>query len=249
MAKKGFYPATLRTTLLGDVGFEWQLRRSFENSKKCGGLSSSAHADLVMAIECILVGLNEPATHLLEKARTWAGAALSSDSEIPGWLTFETLALCEWILSNHHDERMYQNLTDEHYRMATTQGVADDAVSVSLALPSFVDAGDYKRALELFERTRKLAEPDSLDKVRNEGQLCYAIAKHRLGLGYTEEEVAIACDKFMSKSMNKWLIDGHTIRAAEWMKIIWANHKDVSLSANETILKCYDYLRNCQRPQ
>lgn len=248
MTKKAFDPTETRNMLLGDLGYGWQLQRSFENSKNSGGLSFSAHTDLGTAIRCILVGLHEPASQLLEKAHTWATAALSSDNEKAGWLTYATLALCEWLRHDRHDQRLYRMLADEHYRMATTPGVADDAVNVSLAMPSFVDAGDYERTLELFERTNKLIEPDRLDKVRNEAELCLVIAQHRLGRKYTQSEVYGACDKFMLKSMDNWLRDGHLVRAAEWMKIIWGDRNDAALAPNEIVLKCYDYLPGCHRP-
>jgi hypothetical protein len=248
MMKKVFDPTETRKMLLGDVGYEWQLKRSLENSKHCGGLSSSANADLGKAIQCILVGLGDAASQLLEKAHKWATAALSSDKEIAGWLTFETLALCEWLLYDRHDQRLYQLLTDDLWRMATTPGVAEDAASVSLAMPSFVDAGDYERTLELFERTTQLVEPSSIDKIRNEAQLCLVIAQYRLGSGHSMAEVDEACDKFMLKNMDNWLRDGHSVRAAEWMKIIWGNRGGDTLAPNEIVLKCYDYLRGSHRP-
>jgi hypothetical protein len=248
MARRRFDPTELRNTLLGDLGVEWQLQRSFQNSKNSGGLSASAHADLGTAIQCILVGLDEPVRQLLARAQEWATEAAASEKETANWMAFQTLVMCEWLLGNRHNWRTYQEFMSQLDRLLDNPSIANDAVNVSLILPGFVDGGAYKRALEVFGRTRELVEPASLGEVHNEAQMCFVAAKHRLGLDYTEEEVANACDQFMSKNMDKWLRDGHLVRAAEWMKIIWGNHEDTALSPNATILKCYDYVRDCQPP-
>jgi hypothetical protein len=248
MTRKAFDPRQVRSTLVGDLGIEWQLGRSFEDSKSCGGLSSGAHADLGAAIECILVGLDEPATRLLEKARTWATEAVHSDAEVAGWLTFETLAMCEWLLANRHDSEMYRKLTAHMDRSLAVPSIAKDPLEVSLCLPGYLDANAYERVLDIFEKTPRLVEPDSLAKVRNEAQMCFIIAKHRLGLEYSEPEVTNSCSTFLRKRMDKWLRDGHSVRAAEWMKIVFWNPQQGSLSARDTVLRCYDYLPGCPRP-
>jgi hypothetical protein len=248
MTAKAFDPRKVRNTLLGDLGIEWQLGRSFEDSKSCGGLSSGADADLAAAIKCILVGLDEPATRLLAKANKWATEAVVSDREVAGWDTFETLAMCEWLLANRHNSETYRKLTAHMDRSLAVPSIAKNPLNVSLSLPRYLDAGVYERVLEIFEETPRLLEPDSLAKVRNEAQMCSIIAKHRLGVAYSEAEVTDSCRMFLRKRMDKWLRDGHAVRAAEWMKIVFWNPQPGALSAMPTVLRCYDYLPGCQRP-
>ncbi|WP_145049372.1 hypothetical protein [Lignipirellula cremea] len=248
MTKKAFDPTETRNLLLSDLGYEWQLQRSFEESKDCGGLSSSAHADLGTAIECILVGLGDPAFQLLVKAQNWATEAIASEKETANWMTFQTLAMSDWLLENRHNLDLYQEFIVQLDRSLESPAIANDAVNVSLALQAFVDGGALERVRQVFERTAKLVEPSNLSQIRNEAQLCLVIARHRLGIGYTKEEVDAACDKFLLKSMGKWLRDGHLVRAAEWMKIIWGNFGEANLPPNEIVLKCYGYLLDCRRP-
>ncbi|QDU97790.1 hypothetical protein [Lignipirellula cremea] len=248
MTKQAFDPTETRNLLLSDIGCQWQLQRSFEESKNCGGLSSSAHADLGAAVECILVGLGDFAYQLLVKARNWATESITSENETADWMTFQTLAMSDWLLENRHNLDTYQKFMVHLDRLLENPTIANDAVNVSLMLPAFVDGSAFERVLQIFERTAKHVEPGSLDRISNEAQLCLVIARHHLGVGYTTAEVDAACDKFMFKNMAKWLRDGHFVRAAEWMKIIWGNFGKAILPPNETVLKCYDYLHDCHRP-
>ena len=182
------------------------------------------------------------ASQLLENARTWATAALDSENETGSWLTYQTLAMCGWMLERRHATEFYEE-SIRHLDLS----LDDDPINVSLALPGYADGGAYDRILQIFGQTQRLHEPDSIKKARSEAQICYVIAKHRLGLDYTEVEVAEACDRFLLKSMDKWLSDGHSVRAATWMKIIWST-RDPDLSPSDTLLRCYDYLPNCESP-
>jgi hypothetical protein len=246
MSKKMFDPVEARKTLLGDLGVEWQLQRSLDNSKNQGGLSSSARADLGAAIQCILVDLVDPASRLLAKAHKWSLESTESDNEIANWMTYQTISMSEWLSENRQDLETRKELMTELERAINSPAIANDAVNVSLLLPLFLDCGEYERVLEIVEQTQKISEPDNLEKIPNEAQMCFVIARHRLGMAYTEEEVANACEKFISRNMDKWLRDGHSVRAALWMKIIWSNSDDSVLSPNETILKCYEYLKDCK---
>ncbi|MBL8820618.1 MAG: hypothetical protein JNL58_31640 [Planctomyces sp.] len=248
MKKNAFDPIATLNILFSDVGFEWQLRQDFEDSRDRGGLSSSAHADLGTAIECILVGLGDAASQLLAKARKWATEAIDSENEPATWMTFQTLAMCDWLLENQRHSDTYRQFNDLLERSLEHPAIASDAVNVSLMLPGLVDGRSYERVLQVFERTKKLVESSSLDKISNEAQMCFVIAKHRLGHVHTKAEVESACDKFMLKNMDKWLGNGHSVRASVWLKIIWENRGDSALAPSDIVLKCYDYLRNCHRP-
>lgn len=77
--------------------------------------------------------------------------------------------------------------------------------------------------------------------------MCYVLSRHRLGLEYSDAEVAGALDRFLTKNTNTWLTNGHAARAAEWMKIAYHSDADNALSPKEVVLKCYDHLPGCER--
>jgi hypothetical protein len=66
-----FDPADERRLLDGKVGYAWCLGHSFEESRDVGGLASSAGFYLNKAIQCFLVGYDEPANALLARAHEW----------------------------------------------------------------------------------------------------------------------------------------------------------------------------------
>lgn len=200
-------------------------------------------------IYCILVGLDDPSIKLLDKSQSWARAAVESQHEVSGWITFETLAICEWLISGRHEPELYGKLVDLKFKALSGAQTPFDKINVSFALPAFIDAGEYEQATKVFGLCKALKMPNRLSQIRNEAQLCLAIAKHRLGLDYLEDEILQVCEKFMLKNMDKWLGDGHSIRAARWMKIIYWNPEPAKRSPFETVLKCYDFLPNCERPE
>ena len=68
MSGDQFDPARRREILLGPVGYAWALQSDFNKTKVVGGVASTASADLDIAIECLLVGFDEPAERLLKQA-------------------------------------------------------------------------------------------------------------------------------------------------------------------------------------
>ncbi len=77
---------------------------------------------------------------------------------------------------------------------------------------------------------------------RNEAEMAYIHSRHRLGLQYSEEDVQAATHKFLKKNIDSWLGNGHAVRAAEWMKVLYWNDRNRTLSAKQVLMKCFDYL-------
>jgi hypothetical protein len=63
-----FDPIDQRRRLDGDTGYKWALSRSFESERDAGTLANNADAYLWRAVRCLLVGYNDPAKALLERA-------------------------------------------------------------------------------------------------------------------------------------------------------------------------------------
>ena len=248
MSLNRFDPERERELLLNPVGgYEWSLKHRLENSQACGGLRSSADFDLGTAIECLLVGFDEPARRLLEQATEWVQVAIETDERPERYFPdateasrFETLALCKWLLFNQHDADSLRHFVATMDQCINAEKRLDK-IDISLGIAAYVDAGAFERTLEIFARTPGLSAPKSLAP-RSEAQMAYILARHHLGLEYTAEDVQMATTKFLSRNINTWLTEGHAVRAAQWLKVLQWNDTDRFLSAKQVLLKAYDYL-------
>src|ERR1700677_4128185 len=191
---KSFDPANARGILDGDVGYRWTLNRDFVDAKKVGGLSGSAQACLNMAIECFLVGYDDPAMQLLKRAFDWLTAAIKGQERPRAYGENGTeaqrhldLAMCNWLLHNVHDVQNLKRFVEYEDRFLIGSKIGRDKTNVSITLVSYVDAGAYENALERFADAGRA--PGSSSSVRNEGQMCYVVSRHRLGQEYSEAEV------------------------------------------------------------
>ena len=248
MSGEQFDPEKRREMLLNPIGgYEWSLRNSFDDAQACGGLGGSADSKLGRAVQCSLVGFDEPAERLLKQAAQWVQVAIASDERpqryFPGGTEasrFETLALCHWLLDNRHDAENLRRFVE--YKDLYLNGKKHaDKVGVSLGIAAYVDAGAFQRTLEIVNGTRGLSPPKTLAP-RNETQMAYILSSNHLGLGYTPDDVRAATTKLLSRNINAWLTDGDAVRAAQWLKVIHWNDTDRSLSAKQTLMKAYDYL-------
>jgi len=250
-----FDPAHERQILTGDCGYEFDLAADFEQAKTVGGRGSSAHAFLGMAIRCLLQGLTEQASQLLKKSAHWVTIALA-ESEIPkrylhderyspdgeAALRYRTLALCNWLLHDQHDTASFWRFVESEDRFLAVSAAGKNKANVSLLLPTYVDAGAYQRALQLFASTSGLSAPKILGSIRNEGQMSYVLCRYWLGQEYAEGEVTIAVKKFLDRNVDRWLNNGHFVRAGEWMKIVYWQEGNAGVSAKDALLKCYQHL-------
>ncbi len=237
-----------RQRLLNPIGgYEWSLSRNMTESKAVGGLSGSADFCLIDAVTCLLVGLDEPAKRLLRRAVEWVQIAIESNERpqhyFPGATEagcFQTLAQCNWLLHGQHDINSLQRFVENKDRYLNSQK-RKDKIGISLGILTYVNAGAFERTIEILESTPRLALPTSLT-ARNEAQMAYILSRHHLGLQYSPSEVHTATTRFLKRNIDTWLSNGHSDRAAEWLKIIYWNDSDRALSPKQVLMKAYDYL-------
>jgi hypothetical protein len=136
-----------------------------------------------------------------------------------------------------HDSESLKRFVEHEDRFLIDSKIGRDKTNVSLTLVGYVDAGAYQQALERFADAG-LSIPESSGSIRNEGQMCYVICRHRLGQEYLEADIKPASEKFLKRSVNGWLVDGHFLRAAEWMKVVHWREGKAGLSPKEAVLKC-----------
>jgi hypothetical protein len=48
--------------------------------------------------------------------------------------------------------------------------------------------------------------------------------------------------KFLDKHVGKWLNNGHAVRAAEWMKVIYWKRGEAGITPFEAVRKCLDHV-------
>jgi hypothetical protein len=249
---KIFDPAEERRQLDGDVGYRVVLDFDFEESRNLGGLASSASAYLIDAIYALLVGYDDPAQQLLERAFDWVTIAIKEGERPRDYgpdgteaQRYETLGMCAWLLHGAHDAESLNRFVEHEERFLVRECLGRDRANVSLTAINYVDAGAYGLALERLASAR-FSAPKSLNAIRSEGQMCYVICRHRLGLEYTEAEIASATERFLKRNMNTWLLDGVPDRAAQWMKVVHWREGAAGISPKEAVMMCYKYLPDAE---
>lgn len=243
-----------RKLLLDPVGgFDWALNRNIDESKARRGLTGFADSNLGRAIECFLVGFDEPAERLLEQVAKWVKIAIETNERPERYFVgateaqrFQTQALCNWLLFNRHDTASLQSFVTQKDRYYNSQK-KKDKYGVSLGLLTYVNASAFERSLEIFNSTPGLSPPKSLSP-RNEAEMAYILSRHHLGLQYSRDDVQVANKKFLTKNIDAWLSNGQAMRAAEWMKILYWNYGHRTIPAKHVLMKCYDYLPGRKPP-
>ncbi len=253
---EAFDPFRIKRLLDGDLGYRWSLAFDYNEVRANGALASVASSDVKMAIECLLIGYEEPARKLLKKARRWLTVAIDGERDgsyqaaarLPAAMPYYGLAMCNWLLDgkqDHESSRLAVEVQEREYERDKTQR---GRLTVSLTLATYVDAGAYQTALDRFAATAGLTPPKSLSAIRGEAQMCYAICRQRLGQQYTDAEIMAAADKFLRRpglntGIATWLRNGHYTTAVRWIKIIHWREGDAGISPRQVVRKCYGYLK------
>jgi hypothetical protein len=248
MAPERFNPEKVREFLVGIYGYERFRKRDLADIQSRAALGAVADSSVTESIECLLVGFDEPARHLLEKALEWVQIAIAANERPQPYFPdgteafrFGTLTLCKWLLFNEHDTESYSRYAEFEDRYLSDRIVGRDKTEVSFVLSQYVDAGLFERALEIFQATPGLSPPTSLT-IQGEARMSYVVSRYRLGLQYTAAEFESVATRFLSRNVDEWLGTGRSSRAARWMKVIHWNGADPPITAKNALLKCYDYL-------
>jgi hypothetical protein len=202
-------------------------------------------------IECYLVGLFDVGRELFPKARKFLRAAIEH-KEIPRYyfpggtesLRLVRFAMCEWFVDRKHDLRSLKQGVEWSEQWLSRPGRPDKS-EVQLTLTAYLDAEEYETLVKRFEATG-LKAPRNLRQIQGEGTMSYVIARHRLGLQYTSDDIQDALDRFLKRNVPKWCDGGHVQTLARWMKIAFWKPGDDPIA---TLLKCYDYLPGIGPPE
>ncbi|WP_309623119.1 hypothetical protein [Novosphingobium sp.] len=238
-----------RKRRLADItGLSFQNDKDKEEYASLGALDSASDHTLTVAIYCIFVGYHEDARRLLERAHDWISTSIMTNEINPNFhdphaseaARFSNFATCKWLLDLGGASAVQSQCLDELRIYYNDRDNVRGKLSVILSFHDYLDAKAYAEGLELCERTG-IASPASLSAIRNEAQMGRVLCEHALGRKHSAEKVDSALHMFLKRSVNTWLLDGHSTRAAQWMKLAhWRDGGE--LSSFETVLKCFDYL-------
>jgi len=158
---------------------------------------------------------------------------------------YETLAMCNWLLHGIHDADSLRRFVEHEERFLIREHHAREQdrsspFSTELHRCRSVRSGAGPA------RSSSILAPKSLNAIRSEGQMCYVVCRHRLGLEYSEGEVASASKRFLKRNMNTWLLDGVPDRAVQWMKLVHLQEGTAGISPKEAVLMCYKCLPDTQ---
>lgn len=241
-----FDVAATKSQLLSEVGFEWELSSDFERARSKRSLTGWGSGFLHRAIECLLVGFDEPAYKLLEKALVWLLAAMD-EKEVPRGLTLngaetfrlEDIAICRWLLSGQHDAESLQSAVKRREVDMTSEGRHKQSLELTLVV--YLDAGRCERAIELFDTTRGFSPPKSPAQVRTQARMVYVLCKHRCRGEYTDGDIRKCLASFLRKQVDECLKGPYTT-LARWMKIAHWDGIASRESARAALLHCFNYV-------
>ena len=74
--------------------------------------------------------------------------------------------------------------------------------------------------------------------------MALTIAVQALTQKFPEEKVQAAVRKFLDKHVGEWLNNGHAVRAAEWMKVIYWRRGEAGIAPFDAVRKCLDHVEH-----
>ncbi len=220
---------------------------SMADAKEHAALNGTGWGMTICGVECLLVGFFDIGQELLLKARIFVRASIEHKEE-PYFTEHDRLhdfALLNWLVARSHDLKSLKAAVGLKERWFSDQPTVLKT-EVQAALPGYLDAEEYETLMRRYEGAG-LTKPANLRRIQGEGTLCYVIARERLGLEYTTEEIEAAIDRFLNRRIPQWLGgDGHWTGAARWMKLAFWKKGDDPIA---TVLRCYDYLPGLKPPK
>ncbi len=242
-----FDPQSRRRNLQTEF-LDYLYNLSYEQISHERTMDSSGCLIINIAIECYLVGLPSDGSALLQKAHTFLRVAHEQNEydKVGMGIVLEYLAIANWLVNRQTDLESLVLSVDWTEKRFAAERTKPDKGDVQLSLPPYLEAERYDTLIARYESAR-LKQPKNIRRILGEGTMCYVLARHRLGLEYTDEEIAAALETFLKRSVKEWLGRyGNFITAALWMKIAHWKPGDDPIA---TLLRCYDYLPGLKPPK
>jgi hypothetical protein len=230
------------------MGLQRAFRLDIETATKNSALSGTCDEFVTKAIHCVLCDMPQEAKNLLAKAKAWLERAIEMrewEAQSNGAVNKSQrrlYAIIRWLHDGIHDQGTLANwLVDviKWFRVDHPELVATS--ELGLTAITFIDAGGFHDYLSL-------AAPGGIDTVKcsgaNEKQMALTLAAQALTQKFPEEKVQASVKKFLDRQVGEWLNNGHAIRAAEWMKVIYWQRGETGLSPLDAVRKCLDHVEH-----
>jgi hypothetical protein len=240
-----FDPIEVKGWMIAPTGVARQERKSIAEVRLKCALGSNGESMITNAVQCILVGLFDDAQRLLTKADKWLSIAIK-EKETPQhnygeYATeasrFANLHLCRWLLHGRNDVILAKQSIEHWNRWLAANG--SDKGNLTLLLPLFIEARACRDTITHFDATRGMAPPEGPQKATRQAQVCYVLAKRRLGEAYQDVDEVALLERFFKCHVDPMLAESQYKDVARWMKIAHWQEGDDPFA---TVLRCYDYL-------
>ena len=239
--------SNLRSRLEGDSGYRFCLADCISEVREIGGLASSAHAFVGTGVQCLLVGLSDPAAALFEKAEKWLELAIATDERPQPYFPDGTeamrlgdLALCRWLSRNRHDQTTLLEAATASESYLRTDKVIRDSVAVGLSLWVFVDAGLFEKVIAICSEAQ-INMPASTSRLRGEASMSLVLASSALQASDIALDLEASRRSFLKHNVTPWIRRGQTVRLGAWCKTLLWDRSAVSSPAN-TVRKILEYI-------
>lgn len=239
-----------RTKTLSQL-HDFVLRRAyeqdFERAASNNALWNISSGMTKNAVKCILVDLQEDARKLLSKAKQWMLGAIETQEKTKGFeetsnkFHRQLFSTIQWLHDGVHDQENLRIWRDEALQTFRNHPDWIPTANLSLEAVTFINAGAHEEFIAL-------AAPAGIDSIKcsgaNEKQMALTLAAKALTQKFPEEKVKGTVQKFLDNNVGKWLNDGHAVRAAEWMKVIYWKRGEAGISPFDAVRKCLDHVEH-----
>jgi hypothetical protein len=236
------------TRLYDALGLPRSFSLEIEVATKNNALSGSCNDFMSQVIHCLLCDLPQEARTLLIKSRTWMERALETrewEVQSKGFanrLQRKLYATIEWLHQGVHDQSSLDScMADTMQWFRVHHPELTTGSELALSAITFIDAGAYDDYLTL-------AAPGGVNLMKpagsNEKQMCLTLASQALTQKFPGDKMEATVKKFLDNHVSKWLNDGHSLRAAEWMKVVYWKRGEAGISPSDAVRKCLDHVEH-----
>jgi hypothetical protein len=235
-------------TMVSGRGYDFYIKLDYDEARSNNGLTRSADFMLSVAIECILAGLPEKATPLLETANRWIQDALHLEERPQDYFPDYTeehradiASMLHWLSLGEDEPELLSIIIDHIGRYLAGQRRLGK-VDLELTLPSLLNARAYQATLDWLSKVKPWTPPSPSGKSVRGLDACYFIASHCLGSGEPPQSVLAQIRPYLQRTMNTWLLDGHFMLAARWMKIVFWNDINPAPEPAAVVRQCFHFI-------
>ena len=235
---KVIFDINRRKSILDDeLGVARSLKLEIEEAVSNRALFGSASRFVFQAVSCILCGMPDKARLLTPKAKLWVGRAIETGEKTRNFEEWSSkfqrhlYAIIVWLVDGLHDQQSLTIYVEECLKWYQKFPDRLAAADLGLEAVTFIHAGAYQEYLSL-------AAPGGTDSIKcsgaNEKQMALTLAV----------QVQATVRNFLDRHVGKWLNDGHAVRAAEWMKVIYWKPGVKGISPFDAVRKCLDHVES-----